>query len=67
MLDFPLFAPLSRILLTSRCCVLVLLSRTGETKDTHRSLQQAENLLLPRFSIVNQVGSLLARSTNCGE
>jgi glucosamine--fructose-6-phosphate aminotransferase (isomerizing) len=45
-------------------CLLV--SQSGETKDTHRSLQVAENLLVPNFSIVNQVGSLIARSTNCG-
>jgi glucosamine--fructose-6-phosphate aminotransferase (isomerizing) len=45
---------------------LLVISQSGETKDTHRSVQNAESLLLPRFSIVNQVGSLIARSTNCG-
>lgn len=45
---------------------LLVLSQSGETKDTHRSLIAAETQLLPCFSIVNQVGSLIARSTNCG-
>lgn len=44
----------------------LVISQSGETKDTHRALVTAENLLLPRFSIVNQVGSLIARTTNCG-
>ena len=45
---------------------LLVISQSGETKDTHRSLQVAENAMVPTFSIVNQVGSLIARSTNCG-
>jgi glucosamine--fructose-6-phosphate aminotransferase (isomerizing) len=45
---------------------LLVISQSGETKDTHRSLVTAQELLLPRFSIVNQVGSLIARTTNCG-
>jgi len=45
---------------------LLVVSQSGETKDTHRSLQQAQKAFLPAFSIVNQVGSLIARSTNCG-
>jgi len=45
---------------------LLVVSQSGETKDTHRALMLAQNLMLPNFSIVNQVGSLIARSTNCG-
>lgn len=45
---------------------LLVISQSGETKDTHRALIQATNLLIPTFSIVNQVGSLIARTTNCG-
>jgi len=43
-----------------------LISQSGETKDVHRALSQAEDLGLPRISVVNAVGSLIARSTNCG-
>lgn len=43
-----------------------VLSQSGETKDTHRCVVHAENLNLPRFSVINQVGSLIARTTNCG-
>lgn len=45
---------------------LLVISQSGETKDTHRALQVAEQLGLPVFSVINQVGSLIARSTNCG-
>lgn len=45
---------------------LCVLSQSGETRDTVRSVNQAENLNIPRFSIINQVGSLIARSTKCG-
>eukprot|EP01111_Echinosteliopsis_oligospora_P004350 TRINITY_DN1698_c0_g1_i1.p1 TRINITY_DN1698_c0_g1~~TRINITY_DN1698_c0_g1_i1.p1 ORF type:complete len:646 (-),score=226.58 TRINITY_DN1698_c0_g1_i1:66-2003(-) len=43
-----------------------LISQSGETKDVHRVLNMAEGLAVPRFSIVNAVGSLIARGTNCG-
>lgn len=43
-----------------------LISQSGETKDVHRVLNMTEELDLPRFSVVNAVGSLIARSTNCG-
>jgi len=45
---------------------LCVLSQSGETKDTHRALKLAEDLNIPRFSVVNKVGSLIARTTNCG-
>jgi glucosamine--fructose-6-phosphate aminotransferase (isomerizing) len=43
-----------------------LISQSGETKDVHRVLLQAEELSVPRLSVVNAVGSLIARTTNCG-
>jgi len=45
---------------------LCVTSQSGETKDTHRTLVHASQLLIPAFSVVNQVGSLIARTTNCG-
>lgn len=44
----------------------LVLSQSGETKDTHRAIVQAANLLLPCISVVNAVGSLIARTTGCG-
>jgi len=43
-----------------------LISQSGETKDVHRVLTMTEELDIPRFSVVNAVGSLISRSTNCG-
>jgi len=43
-----------------------LISQSGETKDVHRVLNLTEEQDMPRFSVVNAVGSLIARSTNCG-
>jgi hypothetical protein len=40
---------------------LLVISQSGETKDTHRALMHAEAQMMPRFSIVNQVCVLLAR------
>lgn len=45
---------------------LLLLSQSGETLDTIRACQIAEKTNVHRFSVVNVVGSLLARLTNCG-
>lgn len=45
---------------------ICVVSQSGETKDTHRALVLGQDSLLPAFSIVNQVGSLIARTTNCG-
>jgi len=45
---------------------LLVISQSGETKDVHRAVIMAENLGIPSFSIVNAVGSLIARSTKCG-
>lgn len=43
-----------------------MISQSGETKDVHRALTLAMNKGLPVISIVNAVGSLIARSTGCG-
>ncbi|KEP63770.1 UNVERIFIED_CONTAM: glucosamine-fructose-6-phosphate aminotransferase [Hammondia hammondi] len=45
---------------------VLLLSQSGETLDTVRACQLADFQGLKKFSVVNQVGSLLARMTNCG-
>ncbi len=45
---------------------LLVLSQSGETKDTHRAVILAQNMGIPTFSIVNAVGSLIARTTGCG-
>lgn len=45
---------------------LLVVSQSGETKDTHRSVETAQGLQMPVLSVVNQVGSLIARSTSCG-
>lgn len=45
---------------------LLVLSQSGETKDTHRAIVLAQNLGIPVFSVVNAVGSLIARTTKCG-
>lgn len=45
---------------------LLVISQSGETKDTHRALVIAQDRGVPTFSVVNAVGSLIARSTKCG-
>lgn len=45
---------------------LLVLSQSGETKDTHRAVVLAQNLGIPVFSVINAVGSLIARTTKCG-
>lgn len=45
---------------------MLLISQSGETLDTVRSCELAEAQGIKRMSIVNVVGSLLARQTNCG-
>ena len=53
---------------------LLVVSQSGETKDVHRVLKLAEQQSrqfgnqagLPKFSVVNAVGSLIARTTQCG-
>jgi glucosamine--fructose-6-phosphate aminotransferase (isomerizing) len=45
---------------------LLVISQSGETKDVHRAMQVAMNKGLPVVSVVNVVGSLIARSTGVG-
>lgn len=47
---------------------LLVVSQSGETKDVHRVLKCAEEMPaeIPTFSVVNTVGSLIARATKCG-
>lgn len=47
---------------------LLVVSQSGETKDVHRLLQLAQGMRenIPCFSVVNAVGSLIARNTGCG-
>lgn len=45
---------------------LLVISQSGETKDVHRALHMAEGKNVPVFSVVNAVGSLIARTTQCG-
>jgi glucosamine 6-phosphate synthetase-like amidotransferase/phosphosugar isomerase protein len=47
-------------------CGLLVLSQSGETSDVMRCLNMAQELQIPTFSIVNKVGSLIARTTGCG-
>jgi len=45
---------------------LLVASQSGETKDVVRTLEIAEKKGIPRFAIVNCVGSLIARMTGLG-
>eukprot|EP00922_Rhytidocystis_sp_ex-Travisia-forbesii_P035050 GHVS01052042.1.p1 GENE.GHVS01052042.1~~GHVS01052042.1.p1 ORF type:complete len:692 (+),score=43.20 GHVS01052042.1:89-2164(+) len=47
-------------------CGMLLISQSGETLDTIRSCELAESQGIRKLSVVNVVGSLLARQTNCG-
>ena len=47
-------------------CGLLVISQSGETKDVHRAVLLAAEHGIPHFSLVNVVGSLIARSTGCG-
>jgi glucosamine--fructose-6-phosphate aminotransferase (isomerizing) len=59
-------AELSNDFLPRRAPGVLLVSQSGETKDVHRALQLAQNVSVPTLSVVNAVGSLIARSTKCG-
>uniref|UniRef100_A0A0H5RK65 Glutamine--fructose-6-phosphate aminotransferase [isomerizing] n=1 Tax=Spongospora subterranea TaxID=70186 RepID=A0A0H5RK65_9EUKA len=45
---------------------LLAVSQSGETKDVHRAVLLASEHSLPMFSVINSVGSLIARTTKCG-
>ena len=42
------------------------MSQSGETKDVHRAVKIGEEMGVPCISVVNVVGSLIARSTGLG-
>lgn len=45
---------------------LLVISQSGETKDVHRAVVNAQKEGVPCFSVINSVGSLIARTTKCG-
>jgi len=45
---------------------LIVVSQSGETKDVHRVVTNAINEGITALSVVNAVGSLIARTTNLG-
>lgn len=45
---------------------LLVISQSGETKDVHRAVVMAQEQSVPTFSVINAVGSLIARTTKCG-
>lgn len=47
-------------------CAILAISQSGETRDVVQALNVAETLNVKRLSIVNQVGSLVARMSGCG-
>ncbi len=46
-------------------CILVL-SQSGETKDVHRCMNKIKEFNIPIIGIVNSVGSLISRESDCG-
>jgi glutamine---fructose-6-phosphate transaminase (isomerizing) len=46
--------------------LVIVLSQSGETKDIHRCMVKIRELNIPIIGIVNSVGSLIARETDCG-
>eukprot|EP01053_Blabericola_migrator_P011165 Blabericola_migrator_1__11164@NODE_654_length_7024_cov_118_575104_g466_i1_p2_GENE_NODE_654_length_7024_cov_118_575104_g466_i1NODE_654_length_7024_cov_118_575104_g466_i1_p2_ORF_typecomplete_len360_score32_38SIS/PF01380_22/1_1e25SIS/PF01380_22/1_2e33bactPGI_C/PF10432_9/1_8e03bactPGI_C/PF10432_9/9_9e07SIS_2/PF13580_6/0_4SIS_2/PF13580_6/0_28Hydrolase/PF00702_26/0_0049_NODE_654_length_7024_cov_118_575104_g466_i159436863 len=49
----------------SKCGILAI-SQSGETRDVVQALELADALKVKKLSIVNAVGSLIARMTSCG-
>jgi len=45
---------------------VLAISQSGETKDVIEALKIADSFGIPRFSVVNTVGSAIARMTGCG-
>ena len=46
--------------------VVIVLSQSGETKDIHKNMELIKKRNIPIISIVNVVGSLIARTSTCG-
>eukprot|EP00485_Elphidium_margaritaceum_P008201 CAMPEP_0202686498 /NCGR_PEP_ID=MMETSP1385-20130828/2258_1 /ASSEMBLY_ACC=CAM_ASM_000861 /TAXON_ID=933848 /ORGANISM="Elphidium margaritaceum" /LENGTH=707 /DNA_ID=CAMNT_0049341083 /DNA_START=152 /DNA_END=2275 /DNA_ORIENTATION=- len=45
---------------------ILAISQSGETKDVLEALKIADSFNISAFSVVNSVGSAIARETNCG-
>ncbi|CAM9358057.1 unnamed protein product, partial [Choristocarpus tenellus] len=45
---------------------MIAVSQSGETRDVFKALKAAESLGIPRLSVVNVVGSAIARETKMG-
>lgn len=45
---------------------VIAVSQSGETKDVHRAIKLGEEVGVPCISVVNAVGSLIARTTSLG-
>lgn len=45
---------------------MIAVSQSGETKDVHRAVKLGEEVGTPCISVVNSVGSLIARTTGLG-
>ena len=45
---------------------LLAISQSGETKDVYRAVRTGEEMGVPCISVVNSVGSLIARTTGLG-
>lgn len=45
---------------------MLVISQSGETKDVHRAVKIGESMGTPCISVVNSVGSLIARTTGLG-
>lgn len=45
---------------------VLAISQSGETKDVHRCVETSMTMGIPTFSVVNSVGSLIARTTGVG-
>lgn len=45
---------------------LLAVSQSGETKDVHRAVRVGDEFGVPCISVVNSVGSLIARTTGLG-
>ena len=51
---------------TRDATAVLAISQSGETQDMIEALKIANSFGIPRFSVVNTVGSAIARLTGCG-
>jgi len=59
-------AEIRRSDLPKKSGALLAVSQSGETKDVHRAVKIGEEMSVPCISVVNTVGSLIARTTGLG-